>query len=413
MLKFDSIKENLIQYKNKLAIFRTIRFKLTLIYSIITFTFVASLVGVLNLYLNNYLKSEPRHMNPPRVWIKEIYPIPGNPDDFYVKLEERQLKTIREIRMQDLREIQRTSIISIFPLALLSFIIGYFLSGRFLKPIENLQLSISKLGKADLGKTIQVKNDDEVGKLIESFNGMSKRLKQAFDAQDNFVQDAQHELKTPLTIIHTNLDTALDDKTASNQELREAISNSLGAIKQMRALTNNLLDLTLPSEESQSTINLGNLVEGQINMLRTYADSMKVNLVFSHPEKELSIIANELAIQRAVFNIIENAIKYSANEENGKVKVQVISEQDKAIIKIIDNGPGIPLEQQQKIFERFYRLDKSRNKKSGGFGLGLAIAKKFIEDNSGEILLQSEPGNTEFNLSFRAVREKKQKHIGK
>jgi signal transduction histidine kinase len=315
--------------------------------------------------------------------------------------------------MQDLKEIQRTSIISIFPLALLSFVLGYFLSGRFLKPIENLQLSISKLGKADLGKTIQVKNDDEVGKLIESFNGMSKRLKQAFDAQDNFVQDAQHELKTPLTIIHTNLDTALDDKTASNQELREAISNSLGAIKQMRALTNNLLDLTLPSEESQSTINLGNLVEGQINMLRTYADSMKVNLVFSHPEKELSIIANELAIQRAVFNIIENAIKYSANEENPKVKVQVISEQDKAIIKIIDNGPGIPLEQQQKIFERFYRLDKSRNKKSGGFGLGLAIAKKFIAENSGEILLQSEPGNTEFNLSFRAVREKKQKHIGK
>ncbi|MBP9758906.1 HAMP domain-containing histidine kinase [Candidatus Dojkabacteria bacterium] len=401
----NTFTNNLLSLRFK--ILNTIRFKLTLLYSLITFIFIASLVVVLNVYLNNYLKSEPRRIPPPKLWIDEIYRIPGSPDDFYIKLEERQLKTIREIRLEDLNEIQRASIFSIFPIALLSFILGYILSGRFLKPISNLQYEIMQIQREDLGKTIPVENDDEVGRLITSFNDLSSRLKHAFDTQDSFVQDAQHELKTPLTIIQTNLDTVLDDENASKAELKEAIANSLEAIKLMRDLTNNLLDLTLPAESYKAEVDISEIITNQVDILKSYAQNLNVGLTYPEPKQQILIKANKIALERALFNIIENAIKYCSKVKNPLVEICVEKNKNEILIKIKDNGIGISKENQEKIFERFFRVDKSRSKKTGGFGLGLAIAKKFIEDNSGSIHLESNPGNTEFTILFKTKRKVK------
>ncbi len=385
--------------KDKLVFTKTIRFKLTLIFSLITFLFAGTLVFSLNIYLHNYLKTEPPGPKSVPVWVKEIYPLPGG-DDFLIKYREAQMKTIREIRLNDLKEIQRLSIISIFPIALLSFVLGYLLSGRFLKPISNLEKEISVIKREDLGRTIKIKSDDEVGRLIASFNELSLRLKASFDSQDRFVQDAQHELKTPMTIIQTNLDTALVDETATKEELRDSISNSLKGIKSLKKLVNDLLDLTLPAEKVKEDIDINSLIKNIVNQLEVYAQNLGVELKMQGIGEATNINGNKIALERAIYNIIENAIKYSAESKSAQVNTRITKEGKNIIIKIEDNGPGISKDHQHKIFDRFYRVDKSRSRKSGGFGLGLSIAKKFIEDNGGEIKLQSTKGKTVFTVAF-------------
>ncbi len=386
----------------RLKFVKTIRFKLTLLYSVLFFMFSSLLVLSLNVYLNSYMQSDPDFQRFPRQ-ITLTMPNGSMIINNFQQLQIEERERIQEIRIQDLHAIQTLSWLALMPMALLSFLLGYWTSGGFLDPIGKLGTQFENLTRKDLGKTIEVEVDDEVGDLINSFNKLSLRLKSSFDTQEQFVQDASHELKTPLTVIQTNLDTVADDPTASIEDLREGMRNALLGMKNLRTLSENLLQLSESENIKMSELELNALLTEQISMLNDYAANYKVSLLNTIPKEKILINGNDVALGRAIYNILENAIKYSANSKEPQVKLTLSKEASFAQISILDNGPGIAPEYQKKIFRRFFRIDKSRARNSGGFGLGLAIAKKIITAHQGSIKLNSKPGSTIFNIKLPLI----------
>jgi len=395
---------------NKIKFYKTIRFKLTFLYSFIVFLFCGVLVFVFNLYLNSYLNTDPIFQRPPNTLLIKRFPGP----DVIVKfdqLQDDEQAVVKAIRQNDLDQIRGISLYSLLPIALLSFLMGYLVSGRFLNPINKLKINIDTLTRTDLGKKIPVEIEDEVGGLIMSFNELSERLKDSFEVQERFVQDASHELKTPLTIIQTNLDTILDDPNATREELKDAINKSLSGVKELRMLTNYLLDLTVNRDVELKNIDLFSLVNSQVNSLKQLAVTNGIDLKFDEKPKtkfKSIVLADEISLGRAIFNIIENAIKYFDTKlEKGKafVEISIENTDNTSKIAISDNGVGIPKNLEKKIFERFYRIEKSRNKKLGGFGLGLAISKKTIDDIGGKVEVISQKNDTKFVITLPLLKK--------
>ncbi|WKZ30347.1 MAG: ATP-binding protein [Candidatus Dojkabacteria bacterium] len=383
----------------KLPFYQTIRFKLTLFYSFVLFLFSSVIVLSLNLYMNDYLQNDPSLND------RIMFIIPRPRNDLFNQLTLEDKLFIRQQRLNDLQQMQELSILLLAPIAITSFVLGYIVSGRFLEPITKLNTEIDQMTDTTIGKTIPVEIQDEVGSLVQSFNKLSLRLKDSFEAQKRFVQDASHEIKTPLTVIQTNLDTVLDDPKATKEELSTAIEQALLAVKHLRKLTDYLLTLTMPSQRSLKKVNVSKITESQIELLKSYAQEYNVRLT-QDVEEDLYIKGDSYALEQAIKNVIENAIKYSSEHKDATVIIHAKQENNSVIMTIHDNGKGIPAETLPKIFERFYRVDKSRNSKTGGFGLGLAITKKIVTEHSGTIGAKSEPGNTVFTLTFPAFDEK-------
>jgi len=371
--------------KNRPKFYNSLSFKLTLFYSLILFFFTSLFVFGINLYLNLYLRREP-----PPIFIHNIEFEDFPPSTFiYNDLPQEEKMRIREIRFKDLETIQYLSVISLVPLAFASFLIGYYVAGSFLNPLTNLKIRIDNLKEKHLGRQIPIEFDDEIGSLVKSFNDMSVRLKKSFDSQTQFIEDASHELRTPLTVVQTNLDTALDDKRATKEELEESIRKALNGIKNMTRLTNYLLELSRPHQIQKKEYNLKQIIEEQIKMLKRIAENKNVFIGKVLSEKKVIRRVDKLMLGEAVYNLIDNSIKYSKDVKNPKVIITLEEIENKAVIKVWDNGIGIPIEHQRKIFDRFYRIDKSRSKITGGFGLGLAIVKKIVEDHGERFILEA------------------------
>jgi signal transduction histidine kinase len=361
---------------------------------------VISLIFSINLFLENYLKADPNWKQPPSMNMMQQT---NNEGFVFSSLQVEERNRIRQIRLNDLSQIQTTLLLSIIPLALGSFVIGYVVSGRFLKPITDLNNELTELQFNDLGRTFPVEVNDEVGNLIQTFNSLSMRLKTASDNQEQFIQDASHELRTPLTIIHLNLDAVLEDETASKDEIIDAIKNALKSVKELQKLTEYLLELSNTNKQKFNKIEVGNVVSKQISLLNNLSISKNVKIQNSiDASQKYYCNGDEILLGRAIYNLIENAIKY-CDQKNGKVDVSVNVNDLNIYIKISDNGDGISDELKDKIFERFYRIDKSRNKSIDGFGLGLALVKKVVDLHDGKITLNSKKGNTEFIVELKTI----------
>lgn len=369
---------------------KSLRFRLTLVYSLILFLFTSSFVLGMNIFLNDFFSRE--IVPTSRTGIVQQY---ANEKPFVKFLQDQEVN-IRELRMQELVSLQEMSLISLIPISVLSFLLGYVVSGKFLFPLKVLNEKVQGLGDKDLGSQVDVYSEDEIGELAESFNNMSVRLKKSFDSQFQFVQDASHELRTPLTIVQTNLDNALEDKAASKEEMKNSIANALDGMKRITKLTSYLLDLTSTNVKLKSEESVSKVVKEQYMQLKELAEQAGVDLTFSAAKGNYVKWVDKISLGRAIYNIVENGIKYSRDVKNPSVAISLKMEGSNVMISIKDNGAGIPKEFQSKVFERFYRVDKSRSRKSGGFGLGLSIAKKIIEDHGGKISLNSSDKGTEF-----------------
>lgn len=289
---------------------------------------------------------------------------------------------------------------------LLSSIGTYFISHRALTPLHDLSTKIGKIQAQNLSESLEIPDsNDEISQLTASFNKMLSRLDDAFTAQKQFSASAAHELRTPLAVMQTNLEVFARKKTPSTEEYQEIFSLIQEQTGRLSHLAEILLDMTgIQTVERSETISLAELTEEVFCDLASVAEQKQIELI--QRDGDCTVTGSYLLLYRAVYNLVENAIKY--NHPSGKVTVTLhpgkvildASSQphpaDCAFIEISDTGIGISPEYQEKIFAPFFRVDKSRSRAMGGAGLGLALVTEIARQHGGQVkvLESNEKGST-------------------
>lgn len=267
-------------------------------------------------------------------------------------------------------------------------IAGNLLSKFVIQPIQKL-IETMKINIHDKNwQLIEVENEskDELYEMVTTFNELMRQLKESFKKQEQFVSDASHELKTPLSIIKSYAEL-LKRRGKANPEL---ITESIDVIEQeaerMQLLVNQLLDLAKNKQAfPHEPIDLVPLVK---KVHRIFADAYDRKIHLDIAEKSVLIKGNEKQIEQVVYILLSNAIKYSEKE----IALHLYVKQQFAVLDVIDKGIGISEEEQKRIFDRFYRVDKARSRQTGGTGLGLAIANEIVKHHGGTIEVVSEIG---------------------
>ena len=370
---------------------KSLRFRLTLGYSLVVFVFCLIFLFIMNLVISNYAQDLYEG------WLAGGQGM-GRFREFTMGLNQEQRLIFVESRLEDAKNIRTISYYSLIPLTFLSFVSGYFISGQMLKPLKNLNEQLGNLSSKSLGKQIEYEDTgDEISGLIRSFNRMSKRLGLSFKSQREFVENASHELKTPLAIIQSNLDLALEDGNISKKELKDILESSRLSVKYMSKLTEDLLLLSvLEGNMEKEEVDLVNIVREGVKNLKSIAEEKDFGLKITG-KKILLINGNDILLSRAFSNIIENSIKYSNGNE---LEINIRKENEKKIVEFKDNGKGVPKKDLKKIFERFYRVDRSRSRKTGGSGIGLSITKKIVEVHDGNIYAENIKGGFRIVVEF-------------
>lgn len=302
--------------------------------------------------------------------------------------EEVSVEPVREIVTHEVRWI---SIVGVVVFALLGAVGAYWITRQGLRPIQQLSRVVQEIQADSLDRRIALAGPpDEVKALADAFDHMLERLQQAFAQQSRFVADAAHELRTPLTTLRTNLEVVREDPHATlndYQEMAQTIDRTLG---RMERLVEDLLLLARGEREvHREPVPLEVLLTEVVDELRPLAQTREVTLHLDVGGEPV-ILADAPLLARAVSNLVENGIRY--NRPGGSVTVTAHSEEKGLIVRVQDTGIGIPPEELPHVFERFYRVDRSRDRHRGGTGLGLAIAAHVVHLHGGWIEAESTPG---------------------
>ena len=275
---------------------------------------------------------------------------------------------------------------------LLSSICTWFVTRRALTPLRRFSDRIRQVQAQNLSEPLEVPlSEDEISRLTRSFNDMLARLDNAFSAQKQFVASAAHELRTPLAVMQTNLVSILQPEHAPQEydRLFTMLQEQTGRLSHLAEI---LLDMTgLQTVERSDTISLAALTEEVFCDLDPVADKHQIRLI--QTEGDCTVTGSYILLYRAVYNLVENAIKY--NRPSGSVTVSIHTAES-AVLEVTDTGIGISPENQEKIFDPFYRVDKSRSRAMGGAGLGLALVSEIARQHKGQVKVtqSSEKGST-------------------
>jgi len=273
---------------------------------------------------------------------------------------------------------------------LLALLGGFIMAGRVLKPIEEINITAKKINAENLAQRLHINNSgDEIGKLQITLNQMFDRLENAFSAQKRFTADASHELRTPLTVLKGEIEIALK-KNRSPEEYKEVLESNMEEVDRLTNIVKDLLFLA-KADDGKTLLNieeiqLNTICEDTIKQIEFLAREKKIQIE-THMDSDIKIKGDADKIKQVLLNLLDNGIKY--NNEHGKVSLIVCKKENYAEIKISDTGIGIPVEDIPHIFERFYRVDRSRTREIGGSGLGLAIVKWIVEAHKGTISVTS------------------------
>jgi heavy metal sensor kinase len=279
---------------------------------------------------------------------------------------------------------------------------GYFLAGRVLSPVGAMAEKAREITAESLAKRLPVDDArDEFGRLATVFNDTLSRLQDAFERLRRFTADASHELRTPLTAMRSVGEVALQN-ALDGRAYRDVIGSMLEEVDRLTRLVESLLTLTRADsgkvQLAREKLDLGALARDVVDQLRVLADEKQQNLTIRAPNP-VHAIADAALVHHALSNVIHNAIKYTPNGGAITVEVNAMS-CGQPTIEVRDTGPGIPAAHRDRIFDRFYRVDRSRSREEGGVGLGLAIARWAIAANGGQIELTSDGVD---GSSFRIV----------
>ncbi|WP_228256649.1 sensor histidine kinase [Malaciobacter molluscorum] len=274
---------------------------------------------------------------------------------------------------------------------IISIIAGYFLIYKSFVPIELMLNNLKNINASDLSKRLESKNmNDEIDLLANEINNLLQRLQLSFEKISQFSSDASHELKTPLTIIRGEIEIALR-KDRTTKEYKESFENCLDEILVIQQTIDDLLFLAKEEyevlEKTKEDVYLDEVTNEAYKEMLSFAKLRDIKLLCKIDEP-IQIKGHHKLLKIAIKNIIKNAITFSHKNED--VYIKNYSDDAYYIISIEDKGIGISKEDQKKIFEKFFRTDKSRNKESGGTGLGMSIVKKIVKIHKGEIELKSQ-----------------------
>lgn len=294
---------------------------------------------------------------------------------------------------------QKSLIISAL-MALLGGVITYFISGHALKPLRVFSDKIEKVQAQNLADSRIEENEvKELNQLSMSYNKMLGRLSDAFEAQRQFTANAAHELRTPLALMQVQLDTYNACAHPGNDEAAvETIKMMTEQNERLGKMVKTLLDMSeLQTVARDEVIALDALIEEVLTDLESLAARKNIRLV--RECEPVTMTGSDILIYRLVYNLVENAVKY--NIDGGQVTV-TCREWDKHIhIRVSDTGKGIPEELRSRIFEPFFRVDKSRSRELGGIGLGLALVNEIVRVHEGSIEIKgNRAGGTDFEIEF-------------
>ena len=308
------------------------------------------------------------------------------------------------------QEIQETkedfllrSVIATTIIILLSSVCTYFLTKKTLTPLQKLTSEVSQIQAQNLSTQLEVPNSkDEIAQLTSSFNEMLTRLDNAFSTQKQFSANAAHELRTPLAVLQTNLEVFEKKQEPEMIEYRQLFTMIKEQTARLSQLVGTLLDMTnLKSVPRTDHVSLEELVDEVFCDLDPVAEKAGISIHFDDSSSQdwhtdvhtpdastlnnniLNITGSYVLLYRAVYNLVENAIKY--NRPNGSVTVSVKEKNGQAMILVKDTGIGISPENQKKIFDPFFRVDKSRSRAMGGAGLGLALVDSIAREHGGSV----------------------------
>ena len=268
-----------------------------------------------------------------------------------------------------------------------------FLSYTTAKPFKNINATIARIDKGHMTDEINLHGCSEVETISGSFNKMLERINQLETSRQLFVSNVSHELKTPMTSMKVLADSLLMQGDVPNEMYREFMGDLSNEINRENEIITDLLTLVKLDNASLSLnisqTNINGLVESILKMVKPLAKQKNIDLVL---ESFRPIIAevDDVKLSMAISNLVENAIKY--NNQEGFVHVSLNSDRTYFYVKVQDNGKGIPSESIPRVFDRFYRVDKARDRATGGSGLGLAITKSIVLAHNGDIKVYSEEG---------------------
>ena len=291
---------------------------------------------------------------------------------------------------QSVSDMRTTLVLATLLVGLLSIVLVFVISNRLINPLRRTMNVIQRMTTGQLSLRIPVRGRDEYSILARAFNTMTEKLEQIEKNREEFVSNVSHEMKTPLSAIKVLSESILLQEHAPEEMYREFLQDITGEVDRMTNITNDLLALVKVDQREQG-LNIGHfdlnqLVEDILKRLSPLAEQKKIALIYE-AEREVQIDADEIKLSLTISNIVENGIKYTPR--GGTVRVIVDSDHQSAIITIQDTGIGIPEEEHDKIFNRFYRVDKTRDRETGGTGLGLAIARATVLLHNGSIRVSS------------------------
>ncbi len=299
-------------------------------------------------------------------------------------------------------------LVLLIPIALLISIVGgLFLASRSLKPVDDIVKVTREITAGSLDRRIpEPKSNDEISRLVKTLNDMIDRLQRSFERMKQFSADISHEFKTPLTIIRGEIELSLS-KNKKASELRKTLANILDEVVRLSNMVEDLLTL-FKSDIGQikfnfKEVNIDKLIKDLLEDIYVLAEGKGVKIKVKLLERAI-VMGDEMRLKQLFLNLIDNAIKY--NKKGGEVTISVENKDNLVNISISDTGVGIPKEELNLIFERFYRVDKARSRDGGGVGLGLSIAKWIAESHGGKIEVQSELGRgSKFSVILPSLRK--------
>lgn len=287
----------------------------------------------------------------------------------------------------------KSLLLIVIPFAVLMLMVAGFHSRQVSKPIKTMTKSLNHISEGYFDDKIEVKSFTEFGEMSEAVNNMLSKLNSMENSRQEFVSNVSHELKTPLTSIKILADSLIQQPDAPPEVYQEFLGDINSEIDRENSIITDLLELVKLDRKNGemhiAMVSINELLEILMKRIKPIAQTHNVDMIFESYRK-VDAEVDEVKLSLAISNLIENAVKY--NKEGGWVKVTLDSDHKYFIITVSDSGIGIPEESLKHIFDRFYRVDKMRARKTGGTGLGLSISKSVVLMHNGQLRVESKEG---------------------